>query len=184
MHIKLKLSASLICCLLVTVYSTHAQDKATRWPPAKFPHDNNNCFHLLSNSYQCGWIYYGIKSSMEGVVVSCSSVKDVKPGTPLAYVSMIKAGNDTVRVLHLAACNHKQGDKVKVLQAREPETDVLAPLDRDYLMKEEHDGSLPQCRINEYDSRIRKTTWGNITLLTPPAPKKAAPAKKPVIVKS
>jgi|GEM_PF-5113677 len=184
MNNKLKLFACFIYCLLVNVYSTHAQDKASGWPPKKFPHDNANCFHLLSNSYQCTWIYHGIKGSMEGIVVNCTGVKDAKPGTPLAYVSMLRSGNDTVRVLHLAACNHKPGDKVKVLQVREPETDALAPIDRDFLMKEEHDGSLPQCRINEYDSRIRKTTWGSISLLAPPPPKKTVPAKKPLTGKS
>ncbi len=178
MNLKPIFSLFIISCFLTALPHADGQDKSNPWPPAKFPHDPNNCFHLLSNSYQCDWIFYGLKSAVEGTVVAYDTISATKKGPAAACVTMIKAGNDTVRVLHFTLAKHKPGDKIKITQAREPEQDVLVPFDRNFFINEESKTGKP-LRINEYDARIRKTTWGNIVAQSVPATKKPIVANKP-----
>jgi hypothetical protein len=160
-----------------------AQDKPKKWPPTKYPHDPKNCFHLLSNSYQCSWIFYGLKAPVDALVIAYDTIAPVKTGPARVCVSIVKAGNDTVRVLHLVASKHKPGDIIRITQAREPELDVLVPFDREFFMSEENNGNAPQCRINEYDGRVYKTTWADIVTPSFSVRKKAPVGNKPVVGK-
>ncbi len=171
-----------ISCFSIALQHASAQDKSKSWPPKKFPHDPKNCFHLLSNSYQCKWIFWGIKNTIEGTVIAYDTVSTAAKGPATASVSIVKTGKDTVRILFLNGAKIKTGDHVIVSQGKEPELDVLVPFDRDFFLSEENKGNKPQCRINEYDSRIFKTNWGKITDKPQPATTKSAgqnhPAKK------
>ena len=178
MNIKQTLFFFTVSCLLINPPPADAQNKGNKWPPDKFPHEAKNCFHLFSNSYQCTWIYYPIRETLEGTLVAYDTVVDPKKGSTNAYVSIIKKGDDTIRVLHLTPCKNKIGDHVSFMQAREPELDVFVHFDRDFFMNEEEKGNKPMCRINQYDSRIYKTTWGSAAVIRAPAAKKAAPVKK------
>lgn len=184
MNIRALLFIFTVTCCVIAVPHAGAQEKPKKWPPSKYPHDPKNCFHLLSNTYQCNWIFYGLKVPVDALVIAYDTIPAAKAGPARACVSIVKTGNDTVRVLHLAASKHKPGDIVRITQAREPELDVLVPFDREFFMSEENNGNEPQCRINKYDGRVYKTTWATIIFPSTSVQKKAPAAKKPVIVKS
>jgi len=173
MYIKRKLIPIIftLSCSLIILQPASAQDKLKDWPPKKFPHDIKNCFHLLSNTYQCKWIFWGIRGIREGTVVAYDTVP-AKTGPDCAAVAIVTFGNDTVRVLFTNTANHKPGDRLKVTQAQQPDNDLRVPFDRDFFISEENKSEKPQCRINEYDSRIYKTTWGKIVSPAMPTPKK------------
>ena len=99
---------------------------------------------------------------MDGIVVACSKVTGKTDPLTCASVSILKAGKDTMRVILIGNAAYKAGDHVKIKQGKEPESDITVPLDRDFYMAEEKAGDKPTCRINEYDSRILKTAWGQI----------------------
>jgi hypothetical protein len=148
-------------CLFVTLQSATAQNKGTNtWPPKKWPHDPKNCHHLVSNAYQCKWQFFLVKGTMEGSIITYNIGKGDKEG--LASVAIIKAGRDTVRAIFAGNTSHKPGDHVKIVSVKEPDEDLLAPFDRDYYISEEKQRHKPECRVNEYDATVLKTTWGKI----------------------
>jgi hypothetical protein len=163
------------CLFFLGAHLAGAQQKITKWPPDKFPHDPNNCFHLLSNSYQCKWIFFGLKGIKEGTVIAYTApLETKKPGPGSAYVSIVAFGKDTVRVLLQKPATLKTGDRIKLSQGRQPKEDLLVAFDRDFFLSEESKEEKPRCRVNEYDERVFKTTWGDIK----PAQPAPATAKK------
>ncbi len=153
--------------------TTYAQNKDTDWPPKKWPHDPKNCHHLLSNAYQCRWRFFDVKGTMEGLVVSSAAVKESKKGPGAVSATIVYIWpKDTVRLLSLKNDEFVPGTMVRFTAAKEPELDVLAPLDRTYFLEHETDTKTPPCRINAYDQRILKTTWANIKKKSPLVPKK------------
>jgi len=107
---------------------------------------------------------------MNGIIVANCTGTATKEGPACVSVAMVKTGRDTIRVLYLDNTAHKAGTHVKIAQTKEPELDLIAPFDRDFYMNEDKNNGKPQCRINQYDARILKTTWGTISELPQPSP--------------
>lgn len=157
-------SCSFLVLLAFILLANHAaaQTPSGNWPPKDWPHNAKNCFHLLSNTYQCNWINFTIKKPLEGTIVSYDAdTKDSKNANSIS-VAIVKTANDTVRVLHNGTYNLKAGDKVKFTAANEPEHDVFAPIDRNFYLEVEKKGHNPICRINRYDNQVLRTTWGKV----------------------
>ena len=162
MNIKFTSSALFITILLLSVNIVSAQKPRAMPSPKDWSHSKKNCHHLLSNSSQCGWVFFNIKGTLQGTIVSWNDApKSDKPGTAAA-VAIIKTNRDTVRVLLLENKTMKPGQTIKLAPATEPDVDVSVALDRDFYLHEEKEGGKPFCRINEYDQRIVRTTWGKM----------------------
>ena len=161
-YMRSKLTAAFtVICFFITLNSATAQDKT--WPPKKWPHDPKNCHHLLSNTHQCDWKFFDIKGILEGTIVTYCSANGDKDGLSSVSVAVVKTAKETVRVIFTGNAPHKAGEHIKIIAAKEPESDLMAPFDRDYYITEEKKGNKPGCRVNEYDNTILKTAWGTIT---------------------
>lgn len=126
----------------------------------KHAHDAKNCHHLLSNYYQCNWKFIRLPRPSDGIVIRYNGLR---PGEKdAAAVSLVKMGMDTVRVILLSNATHKPGDRITITPVPEPDYDIMVPIDRDFYLSEEKAGRKPFCRIDEYDSRVLKTTWGRV----------------------
>jgi hypothetical protein len=149
-------------CFIIAIPYAPAQDKPANWPPKNWPHDTKNCHHLLSNTYQCGWQFFEIKTPLEGTIVMYNTPTGDKDGKSSASVAIIKTPKEMIRILFAGNSMHTQGEHIKIIAAKEPDSDLLAPFDREYYISEERKGNKPGCRVNEYDPIVLKTTWGKV----------------------
>ena len=138
-----------------------AQKAHGNWPATNWSHSTKNCHHLLSTPAQCKWTFPEIRKPVEGIIIAYNKAQKDDKVLYAASVAIIKSGSNLVRVLLLSNYNdYKVGDHIKVAPDKEPEVDVVVPLDRAYYLAEEKKGGSPQCRINSYDSSVFTTIWG------------------------
>jgi hypothetical protein len=161
MVVRKVLVTSLFCYLFVAD-EVAAQEKSPKGPLNNWAHNTRNCHHLLSNSFQCNWAFFDIKEIIEGDVIASDVVTKKEEGIAMAGVTIVKTGREIVRIMYLGNTPLSAGQHIKIAPAKEPTSDVVVPVDRDYFLSEEKKGSKPVCRMNRYDDKVLKTAWGRI----------------------
>jgi hypothetical protein len=120
------------------------------------------------------WIYFKFKDTITGEIIVNESPSVGCGVLALAALSIIKAGNDTIRVLDLCNTNsYSKGQKVEIVPQTVPPFDVMLPisgglgvlvkkrfLSKRYKELKVIDSGYPL--FNEYDKTILRTTWGQI----------------------
>jgi hypothetical protein len=135
---------------------------------------------LLSNSYQCKWIFINLTDTIEGIIVKHERQITGCGVLATASLTIIKVDNDTIRVIDL--CNNKEysiGQRVKVISETEPKFQVDIPhyiliLEQKVKGRKKITKQQKEERIitlekelyiwysNEFDEIILRTTWGQI----------------------
>lgn len=120
----------------------------------------NKNMQLHNNSFQCKWVYYKVKDSVDGVVVKFEKQRAPCGMSAMASLAIVSIGTDTIRVLDM--CNdsvYKRGERIRILPDEVPKYSVDIPFYYDVVDEKENKY---YSRSNEYDERILKTTWGDI----------------------
>jgi hypothetical protein len=120
------------------------------------------------------WVYFKLTDTVKGeIIVNEKALVDCGVYATAA-LSIIKTGNDTIRVLDLCNTNnYSNGQNVKIIPQTVPPFDVMLPisggpsvlvkkkfLSKRYKELKVIDSGYPL--FNEYDKTIVKTTWGQI----------------------
>lgn len=124
--------------------------------------DSVKNLRLRNNSFQCKWNYFKIKDSIVGVVIRHEKQRMACEVSPSASVTIVATGTDTVRIIDF--CNDynlKRGMTLLIFPADPPNYQVDIPFYYDVV---DEKNNVFVNRTNEYDERILKTAWGDITV--------------------
>ena len=120
------------------------------------------CHHLGTNSYQCKWKFFVLDKPVHGQVISYARFRRSCGIEWTASVCIIASDNDTFRViLQCFSDDLKTGQTVAIGPDIEPTFSVGVPMDSKFYQETYNTGK-PVWRINEYDDRILRTTWGHV----------------------
>jgi hypothetical protein len=123
----------------------------------------NKNMRLHNNSYQCRWLFFTLKDSVDGVVVKHEKQSVPCGASATASVTIVYIGADTLRILDLCnESNYKRGQKIRILPEQVPRYVVDIPFYYDVIDEKRNQYF---SRTNEYDERVLKTTWGEIRKL-------------------
>ena len=147
---------------LVDITPAIARQKAVKPTLNSWSHNSKNCHHLLSNTFQCNWVFFEMKSIAEGDILAYEQVGKASDGLMSASVAIVRTQSDIIRVLDMGNNAHKVGEHVRVTPDHEPSVDIVVPLDRDFYFSEEKKGNKTVCRVNAWDTKVLKSTWGRI----------------------
>ncbi|MES2139595.1 MAG: hypothetical protein V4511_07785 [Bacteroidota bacterium] len=132
---------------------------------------------LINNSFQCKWTFFQLKDTTNGIIIKHEKQTIGCGSYATASLTIIFADSDTIRVLDM--CNqldYHAGQTVKIIPSTTPPFQVhipwfvyvsdqsskkLTPKEKEEQKKKTSE-ELSISRSNEFDEKIKKTTWGQI----------------------
>jgi len=120
---------------------------------------NNLFFNKSKIDYKALWQYSYLSDTINGIMINHYPAKAFCGTSATASLSIIKVGNDTIRLLDLCNMNKiDTGKNVTIFPAEKPQFNVSLPSNTATFMRNDTIYEMP----SEFDLKIVRTMWGQI----------------------